>query len=334
MRQPIPLLTLPSPHHSVSHSLLNRNIERRTRRRHLDNGRPEQNRRLDQRPIRHRTGNERIRLPRHRIRNHGRDHVSLHRPHHARRVQAAAEGDIRFGRDRALHLEGEANPLRRRLALRGLQHREGLDRQRRVRRRTPGDERGREGVHLVKAEGGAVRVSGGDLAEVEALQRGVDGLGDENGAGNAEVFFRGDEGGAAEIGRGADAFEHGRQRHEGFGVRVGEAVGAGLDGLGAQRADGRFEGLHVQFFVVGDVFEVGVVEGAEASVEEHLFGHGREGLFVEDVFEVLELRVGVRWMGRFWGGEGVGTDCEGILEDVDVGDGLSLFNDGGGEGED
>lgn len=36
-----------------------------------------------------------------------------------------------------------------------------------------------------------------------------------------------------------------------------------------------------------------------------------------------------------WGrrGVGLGTDCECILEDVDVGDGLSFLCDGGGECE-
>jgi len=43
------------------------------------------------------------------------------------------------------------------------------------------------------------------------------------------------------------------------------------------------------FFVVGDVFEVAVVEVAEAGGEEVAFGHGADAEFVEDVFEMLEL---------------------------------------------
>lgn len=117
----------------------------------------------------------------------------------------------------------------------------------------------------------------------------MQGLGHENRSRNPQVLFRGDEGRAAEVGGGADAFEDGGQGHEGVRVRVGEGVGAGLDGVGAGGGEGGGEELHVGFFVVGDVFQVAVVEGGVAGVEEHLLRHGREGLFVEDVFEVFEL---------------------------------------------
>ena len=66
------------------------------------------------------------------------------------------------------------------------------------------DESGGEREDGVETEGGAVGVGGGDLAEVEALERGVQGFGDEDGAGDAEVGFFLDEGCAAEVGGGAD----------------------------------------------------------------------------------------------------------------------------------
>ena len=68
-------------------------------------------------------------------------------------------------------------------------------------------------------------------------------------------------------------------------------------------------------FVGGDVEEVGVVFFAEAGGEEVGFGHLANTSFVEDVFEVFEGKS--------------------ILEDVEVGDCLTLFDgvgeDGGGE---
>ncbi len=96
----------------------------------------------------------------------------------------------------------------------------------------------------------------------------MDGFGDEDGAGDAQVGFAGDEGGAAEVGGHADAFEDGGERDEGFGVRVGEAVGAGCDGCVAGRHEGGGEELDVLFFVVDDVLEVVVVGGAEAGFDE------------------------------------------------------------------
>ena len=82
----------------------------------------------------------------------------------------------------------------------------------------------------------------------------MQGLGDEDRAGDTEVFFRGDEGGATEVGGGADAFEDGGQGDEGVGVGVGEGVGACLDGGGAGGEEGRGQELDVRFFVRGDVF--------------------------------------------------------------------------------
>jgi len=72
----------------------------------------------------------------------------------------------------------------------------------------------------------------------------------------------------------------------------------------------------VLFFVHGNVEEVVVVCGREASGEEHGFGHCADGFLVEDIFEVLEGK--------------------GVLEDVEISDcSLTLLywvgSDGGDE---
>ena len=190
---------------------------------------------------------------------------------------------------------------------------ESLDGQRGVGGRAGGDEGGREGVDRVEAQGGTVGVRGADLAQVEALDGGVEGFGHEDGARDAEVGFAGDEARAAEVGRCADAFEHRGQSDEGFGVRVGEVVRAGRDGFGAGGGEGRGEQFDVLFFVVGDVFQVVVVGRAEAGVGEGFLGEFGHGAFVEDVLEMLK--------------------GEGILEYVGVCDG-GLTLDGGGDGSD
>ena len=130
----------------------------------------------------------------------------------------------------------------------------------------------------------------------------MQGFGDEDGAGDAEVGLARDEAGAAQVGGDADALEHRGEGDEGFGVGVREAVGAGGDGFGAGGGDGGGEKFDVLFFVVGDVLEVVVVCGAEAGVGKVFFRHGRHGSFVEDVLEMLE--------------------GEGILEDVYISDGI------------
>ena len=101
----------------------------------------------------------------------------------------------------------------------------------------------------------------------------MEGLGDEDGARDAEVGFAGDEAGAAQVGGRADAFEDGGEADEGFGVRVGETVGACGDGLGAGGREGGGEEFDVLFFVVGDVLEVIVVRRAETGFQEVVFRH-------------------------------------------------------------
>ena len=96
----------------------------------------------------------------------------------------------------------------------------------------------------------------------------MQGLGDEDGARDAEVGFAGDEARAAEVGGDADALEHRGEGDEGFRVRVREAVGAGGDGFGARGGEGGCEEFDVLLFVVGNVFQVVIVCGAEAGVCE------------------------------------------------------------------
>ena len=151
------------------------------------------------------------------------------------------------------------------------------------------DELGRERVDRVQSQRGTVGVCWCDFADGEALQRSVYSLGHEDGTGNAEVRLGGDEACTAQVGVGADAFEHGGEGDEGHGVRVGEGVGAGLHGDGTGGGDRGLKVEYVLFFVVRDIFEIGIVVGAEAGIEEHLFWHGGDAALVEDIFKVLEL---------------------------------------------
>ena len=231
-----------------------REIKCGSRRRHLDDSRSVQDHRIGNRPISLGFRDENIRLAHRRSGDDRLDHITRHCRHNRRGGQPAHEDDEERRRQRALDAEGECDTLRSGNALRGGQGGEGHDGQRGVGCGAGSDEGGGEGVDGVEAKGGAVGVRGRDLAEVEALDRGVQGLSDEDGARNAEVGLTGDEAGAAEVGGCADAFEHGGEGDEGFWVGVGEAVGAGCDWFGARSGKGRGEELDVLFFVVGDVF--------------------------------------------------------------------------------
>ena len=177
----------------------------------------------------------------------------MYRRRDGRGIQPADEDDEERRRKRALDAEGEGDPLGGGDPLRGRQSGERHDGQRRVGARARLDKGGRERVNGVEAEGGAVRVRGGDLAQVEALDGLVQGLGDEDGARDAEVGLARDEAGAAQVGGDADALEHRGEGDEGFGVGVGEVVGAGGDGFGAGGGDGGGEEFDVLLFVVDDV---------------------------------------------------------------------------------
>ena len=274
-------------HHGLS--LHNGQVKSWTRRRHLHNCGAEKNHRVCQRAIGHGVGNERVRLARHRVRDDGRDHIATHGRHHTRSVQPADESHIELRWKSPRRGEGEWDPLRGGHALRGRQSRERHHRECGIGGGARSDEGGRERVDRVQSQRGTVGVCGCDFAEGEALQRSVQSLGHENGTGNTEVRLGGDEACTAEVGGGADAFEHGGEGDEGHGVRVGEGVGAGLHGRGAGGGEGGLKVEYVLFFVVRDIFEIGIVVGAEAGIEEHLFWHSGDAALVEDIFKVLEL---------------------------------------------
>lgn len=139
--------------------------------------------------------------------HHRRDRTSLGRRGHARGGKPADKGDVEACRQGSGDGEGEGDPLRGGHALRGGQRGEGLDGEGGIAGGAGLDEGGGEGVDGVETEGGAVGVGREDLAEVEALQRGVQGFGHEDGAGDAEVGLVGDEGCAAEVGGGANTRE-------------------------------------------------------------------------------------------------------------------------------
>lgn len=243
-------LAQPNPGKPISRL---REIERRSRRRHLDDGGSVQNDIVRDGRIRLRFRNEDIGLSHRRVRDHRGDRIPLQRRRDGRGVQPANEDDEERRRERAFDAEREGDALGGGDPLRRRQSGEGLDRQRRVGAWALLDKGGRERVDGVEAEGGAVRVRGGDLAQVEALDGLVQGLGDEDGAGDAEVGLARDEAGAAQVGGDADALEHRGEADEGFGVGVGEAVGAGGDGFGAGGGEGGGEEFDVLFFIVGDV---------------------------------------------------------------------------------
>ena len=112
-------------------------------------------------------------------------------------------------------------------ALSGRQARERHNSESGVGSRTGLNKGGSCGVNGVETESGTVRVGGCHFPEVEALDGGVQGFGDEDGAGDAEVLLTDNQTRTTEIGRGTDALEDGGQRDKGLGIRVGEVVSAG-----------------------------------------------------------------------------------------------------------
>ena len=270
----------PPPTSSTSKSPLKRThlsklreIDRGSRRRDLDDSGPVQDHGIGDGRVGRGLGEEDVRLTHGRGRDHGGNHAARHGRDDGRGAETADEDDEESRRERALDAKGERNALRGGDALGRGQGGEGHDRERDVGARAGFDKGGGEGVDGVEAEGGAVGVRGRDLAEVEPLDRGVEGFGDEDGARDAEVGFAGDEAGAAEVGRRADALEDRGEADKGFGVRVREVVRAGGDGLGAGGREGGGQELDVLFFVVRDVLEVVVVRRAEAGFQELVFRH-------------------------------------------------------------
>lgn len=191
------------PTHTCTHLLLV-DIERRARGSDFQDRRPKQDHRIRQLAGHVAVGHERIHLPHRRHRHHRHDRTPLGRRGHARGGKPAHKRDVETSRQGSGDGEGEGDPLRGRHALRGGQRGEGLDGKSGIAGGARLDEGGGEGVDGVEAEGGAVGVRRENFAEVEALQRGMQGFGHEDGAGDAEVGLAGDEGCAAEVGGGAN----------------------------------------------------------------------------------------------------------------------------------
>jgi len=205
--------------HTCAHLLLV-DVKRRARRCNLQDGRPEHDGRIHQRPSNIAAGHKCIDLPHRRLRYHRGDGVALGGRSHARGVEAAHKRHKEASRQGPRDREGKWDSLRGGKALRGRQRGEGLDGEGGVAGRAGFNEGGGEGVDGVEAEGGAVGVRGVDLAEVEALQRGVQGFGYEDGACNAEIGLVGDEGSATEIGGGANTTGKGLAMVDGRGEEV------------------------------------------------------------------------------------------------------------------
>lgn len=111
---------------------------------------------------------------------------------------------------------------------------------------------------------GAVGVGERHLADGKTLQRGVEGLCDEDGAGDAQVGLAGDKGCGAEVGRSANALEDAGERDEGLDIGVREVVGARLHWSDSSGLESTSEELDVLLLIVGDVLEVVVVVRAVA----------------------------------------------------------------------
>jgi hypothetical protein len=108
----------------------------------------------------------------------------------------------------------------------------------------------------------SVRVGSCDLANGNALQRGVESLSHEDGAGNSQVGLAGDQRGTSEVGAGANALKDRREAEETVNILVGEGVVASSVRGDASGSQGTRKKLDVLLLVVSDVLEVLVVLGA------------------------------------------------------------------------
>jgi len=165
-----------------------------------------------------------------------------------------------------------------------------------------GDELGGKGIDHVEAKGGVVGSSpvslGEDGAGPEAL---VAGLGGEDSTGDGGVEGLSDILVGADVGRDTDVLEEGREGDEGLDVGEGEGVLARGDGLVTK---GGREDLDVGRLVLGDLGGAAADPVGEAGVLEVLRRELGEGLRIVGGLEVLK--------------------GEGVLEDLDVGDGPIL----------
>lgn len=185
-REGIFRLSIPYPANGI---LLDADVEGRARGRDFDDGRPVQDHGVHDRGVGLRARDEGVGLAHRRRRDDRGDHVALHSGHDRGGVQSADEDDVARSWQAALDAEGEGHTRRGGHALGGCQCGEGLDGEGDVGGGAGLDEGGGHGVDVVQTQRSAVGVGGTDLAEVEALNGGVEGFGDEDGAGDVEIFL-------------------------------------------------------------------------------------------------------------------------------------------------
>jgi len=105
----------------------------------------------------------------------------------------------------------------------------------------------------------AVGVGSSDLARGVALERSVDRLSHQDGAGDGQVVLAGDQRSGTEVGRSTNALKDRSEAQEALGVRVGERVGASLHRCHASLLQGTGKELDVVLLIVSDVLKVVVV---------------------------------------------------------------------------
>lgn len=130
---------------------------------------------------------------------------------------------------------------------------------------------------VVACTDSSVGVGSCDLANGNALQRGVKSLSDQDRACNGQVVLAGDQRGTAEVGRSANALEDGREGDEALDILVGEGVGALLDGLDTSGGQSAGEKADVLLLIVCDVLEVLVVLSIVSCTVVSVTGLGASG---------------------------------------------------------
>lgn len=144
------------------------------------------------------------------------------------------------------------------------------------------------------------------------------GLDGQDGAGGGDVRRLGDGGCSSQVGGDTDAFEDAGERHEGRGIRVGEAVLELHGRLNVCGSEGGGEELDMDLLINVDLLEIHVEGVREAGLDEVFLGKFLKSALVEFALEVFKR--------------------QGVVEDDAVVDGGGLNNvvalfDGGGGGE-
>jgi hypothetical protein len=108
----------------------------------------------------------------------------------------------------------------------------------------------------------SVGVGSCDLANGDALKRGVESLSHEDGAGDGQVGLAGDQRRTSKVGGSSNALEDAGKTKETVDILVGEGVFASGVGGNTSGGQGTREKLDVLLLIVSDVLEVLVVLGA------------------------------------------------------------------------